>query len=389
MKRGILASALLLIIIFFTACGDTRQEPGPYLPENDLQSTGVGNSVENSAWESGEAGEQHAGDSDISDAGGAIADIQSRLIAEQSFPVKLEEWGEVTFAAYNPQETWEQDAEFRLLQNGEEVFLFPGLGAEGSNTRPGICFCEVKAVAFKDCNADGCQDIYIINEYAAGAAPEDASTYREVRVYVQPPGKREFEVEQGLTEYLNSHGANESIREAYLETFSYLDYQDCLSFAVDGKNDALGSSLRWQLVQKEIQSIYYEPWTEEAMTAAVNERSEFYRASAYYDEVMDYLENVREVRDISNVAEPLFYTDMMIYTQRAFENVPPVVIHLAKNEIYARRGYIFQDEDLQNYFSGCIWYQPACEGKDFDDSVFNDYERINLMLLSELDTYKK
>ncbi len=134
-------------------------------------------------------------------------------------------------------------------------------------------------------------------------------------------------------------------------------------------------------------SLYNSSWTEEEIIKAVNERSQYYKASAYYSEIMDYWENVREVRDISNVMEPLFETDKKYYTKEEFESEPMLVIHLAKNEIYARHGYIFKNEDLYNYFMGCIWYHPTCDSKDFEDSIFNEYERANLKILADLDTY--
>ncbi len=134
-------------------------------------------------------------------------------------------------------------------------------------------------------------------------------------------------------------------------------------------------------------SIYNSSWTEEEIIKAVNERSQYYKASAYYSEIMDYWENAREVRDISNVLEPLFETDKKYYTKEEFESEPMLVIHLAKNEIYARHGYIFKNEDLYNYFMGCIWYSPTCDSTDFDDNIFNEYEKANLEILSDLDTY--
>ena len=85
--------------------------------------------------------------------------------------------------------------------------------------------------------------------------------------------------------------------------------------------------------------------------------------------------------------EPLFETDKKYYTKEEFESEPMLVIHLAKNEIYARHGYIFKNEDLYNYFMGCIWYSPTCDSTDFDDSIFNKYEKANLEILSDLDTY--
>lgn len=60
---------------------------------------------------------------------------------------------------------------------------------------------------------------------------------------------------------------------------------------------------------------------------------------------------------------------------------------LAKNEIYARHGYIFKNEDLYNYFMGCVWYNPTCKAEDFDDSVLNEYEKANLEILASMDTY--
>lgn len=134
-------------------------------------------------------------------------------------------------------------------------------------------------------------------------------------------------------------------------------------------------------------SSYNSSWTEEEIIKAIDERSQYYKASAYYSEIIDYWENVREVRDISNVIEPLFETDKKYYTKEEFESEPMLVIHLAKNEIYARHGYIFINEDLYNYFMGCIWYSPTCDGTDFDDSILNEYEKANLEILANLDTY--
>lgn len=136
-----------------------------------------------------------------------------------------------------------------------------------------------------------------------------------------------------------------------------------------------------------VDSDYHSSWTEEEIINAINERSQYYRSSAYYSEIIDYWENVREVRDISNLIEPLFETDKKYYTKEEFESEPMLVIHLAKNEIYARHGYIFADKDLYNYFMGCIWYSPTCDTADFDDSIFNEYERANLEILADLDTY--
>ena len=50
----------------------------------------------------------------------------------------------------------------------------------------------------------------------------------------------------------------------------------------------------------------------------------------------------------------------------------------ARNEIYARHGYIFQEAMFSNYFKTRTWYVPKYTGAEFDDSVFNEYERKNI-----------
>lgn len=133
------------------------------------------------------------------------------------------------------------------------------------------------------------------------------------------------------------------------------------------------------------QSIDIGSMTEEELMAEVNSRSQYYMASKYYNQVMDYWENDRETRDIANVLEPLFNTDTVVYTKNDIENEPDFIIHLGKNEIYARHGYIFKDEDLNNYFMGCVWYNPITNAEQFDDTVFNEVEQENLRIFSEMD----
>ena len=96
------------------------------------------------------------------------------------------------------------------------------------------------------------------------------------------------------------------------------------------------------------------------------------------------MEVVREVTDISLHIDPLYETDKQYYAKEDFQDVPQLIIYLAKNEIYARHGYIFQNESLNNYFKGQLWYAPLVKAEEFDDSVFNEYEKENLKLLVEL-----
>lgn len=140
--------------------------------------------------------------------------------------------------------------------------------------------------------------------------------------------------------------------------------------------------------EKNEQSADMSSLTEEELMAEVNSRSQYYKASKYYNQVMDYWENARESRDIANVLEPLFSTDTVVYTKENLLDEPDFIIHLGKNEIYARHGYIFKNEDLNNYFRGCAWYNPITTAEQFDDTVFNEVEQENLKLFSEMDTFE-
>jgi hypothetical protein len=53
----------------------------------------------------------------------------------------------------------------------------------------------------------------------------------------------------------------------------------------------------------------------------------------------------------------------------------------ARNEIYARRGYIFQSQELRDYFGSKCWYHPTVPAQSFNDQVFNQVEMANIELL--------
>lgn len=130
---------------------------------------------------------------------------------------------------------------------------------------------------------------------------------------------------------------------------------------------------------------YSADWSEERLLEEIGKRSIYREQCAYYGEWMDYMENVREVRDIAMYVEPLYATDVNVYSKEDFEGVPPLILHLARNEIYARHGYIFRDTDLYSFFMIQVWYLPCVAPEEFDDSVFSETERHNLELLKEIE----
>lgn len=54
-------------------------------------------------------------------------------------------------------------------------------------------------------------------------------------------------------------------------------------------------------------------------------------------------------------------------------------LYLARNEIYARHGYMFNNQDLKDYFGRMSWYTPTVT--EVPDTDFNEYEKANLALI--------
>lgn len=80
-----------------------------------------------------------------------------------------------------------------------------------------------------------------------------------------------------------------------------------------------------------------------------------------------------------------FYdTDSTYYTREVFQEYEYETWCLALSEIYARHGCIFENQDMQYYFNVMVWYEGTVAESEFDTSVFNACERLNVKLLEEL-----
>ncbi|MCR5416450.1 MAG: YARHG domain-containing protein [Pseudobutyrivibrio sp.] len=128
-----------------------------------------------------------------------------------------------------------------------------------------------------------------------------------------------------------------------------------------------------------------QDWSQEEIEAAISERSGYVEKSKYWPAVSAYWEGDRSVTDTACYAMYLFDTDTKVYTAEDFEGVPKQVLYVAKNEIYARHGYSFKNQDLYNYFMGQIWYNPSIMPADFTEDMFSETEVKNLDLLNTLD----
>lgn len=61
-------------------------------------------------------------------------------------------------------------------------------------------------------------------------------------------------------------------------------------------------------------------------------------------------------------------------------------LFIGRNELFARHGYIFQDEGLQQHFNSMPWYSGTVTAEQFNaDAVFNDFEKKNAELIKRIE----
>ncbi|MFS6555246.1 YARHG domain-containing protein, partial [Parabacteroides distasonis] len=56
-------------------------------------------------------------------------------------------------------------------------------------------------------------------------------------------------------------------------------------------------------------------------------------------------------------------------------------LEYGRYEIFARRGMLFETPEVAEYFSGKSWYFGFIKESDFPESMLNEYETANALLL--------
>lgn len=87
----------------------------------------------------------------------------------------------------------------------------------------------------------------------------------------------------------------------------------------------------------------------------------------------------------SDYKNSIFNSNMRYYTRKELLALDPKLYAVFRNEIYARHGYIFKNEDWNKFFGAYEWYEGIYPGDEFDVAVFNQFEDANLKLIKELE----
>ena len=76
-------------------------------------------------------------------------------------------------------------------------------------------------------------------------------------------------------------------------------------------------------------------------------------------------------------------SDRRYITENEILSLTQDEIKIAVNEIYARKGRIFENPDLKEYFESKSWYFGSIPANEFDDTDFNQFEKKNVEILSK------
>lgn len=105
---------------------------------------------------------------------------------------------------------------------------------------------------------------------------------------------------------------------------------------------------------------------------------------AFDTEIFEYEEE--EIEMISGFEENHDYyilpdSDAVYLEKSDLYNLTAAELRIARNEIFARYGYIFQSKELQDYFASLNWYQPNVNY----DGYLSEVEKHNIELIKSLE----
>ena len=88
-----------------------------------------------------------------------------------------------------------------------------------------------------------------------------------------------------------------------------------------------------------------------------------------------------------NESDPMmgrfFYASSTLLNDKQFRRFDKATLRFMRNAILARHGWVFQSQDLQNYFNNEPWYKPAASN---DDIHLSFIEQLNIDLIKNVES---
>jgi len=110
---------------------------------------------------------------------------ENRIIQDQSFDVELDDWGDVKFVSYEPDNSVDfEDVSFFLTKDDMVIYSFPYYCENNSTENYVGLFDSVEAVDFYDVNNDQFKDVIVIINYVTGAGPQGMTPRPRARIFL-------------------------------------------------------------------------------------------------------------------------------------------------------------------------------------------------------------
>lgn len=74
-------------------------------------------------------------------------------------------------------------------------------------------------------------------------------------------------------------------------------------------------------------------------------------------------------------------SDREYISERTIRGLSDRELKLARNEIYARKGKIFDDRELREYFMSKSWYEGTIHPDDFSEDMLSNVEKANVEMI--------
>lgn len=129
---------------------------------------------------------------------------KKRIIKDQSFKVKLNDWGSVRFISYGPKAGADfEDVSFYLMKGNKVKYSFPYYCKNNRTDNYAGLFDSVASVGFRDVNNDNLKDVIIIINYITGAGPQGMVPRPRARIFLAD--KKEFHLAKDLIDEVNDN----------------------------------------------------------------------------------------------------------------------------------------------------------------------------------------
>lgn len=189
--------------------------------------------------------------------------------------------------------------------------------------------------------------------------------------------------ENNMLTFSVTHVSNNAVYIAVADNITTTVKADRAEFTYD---DSFGNTGEGTLLLKEdsIVAILSDtaPGEEARYSVATNVSLFKYDNSTSSDDV-EPIYNISDYIFSDSDKSYLIENDLWVYSKEDLE--------IGRNEIFARRGRMFNDDRIRNYFESKSWYQGTIPPEEFDinmGSILNGYEKTNIQTIKNVETIK-